>query len=71
MTTLPLLAHKMDRNPFGRCVLASVAHTGLAPYWGKQKRRKANVHICPYVGEQVWDLFYSTFGGWRFGFWDA
>ncbi len=29
MTTLLLLAHKMDRNPFGRCVSA-VARTGLA-----------------------------------------
>ena len=51
MTTFPLLAHKMDRNPFGRCVSASVAHTGLAPQGTTQesetnpKRRRLHLPV--------------------------
>jgi hypothetical protein len=44
MTTLPLLAHKMDRNPFaGVCQRRDTHRFGPRNYSGKQKRRKSKL----------------------------
>jgi hypothetical protein len=61
MTTLPLLAHKMDRNPFAGVCQHRLAHTGLAPgdYSGETRNGETQTFTFARTARLIGRLLYS------------